>query len=70
MMVFDRKIVLLGLVDNIYPNENCTTLVIEHKDIANTFIHLFDNCWKKAIDSNDFNIPLCQDDTGHFSTLN
>lgn len=56
MMVFDRKIVLLGLVDNIYPNENCTTLVIEHKDIANTFIRLFDNCWKKAIDINDFNI--------------
>jgi len=56
MMVFDKKIVLLGLVDNIYPNESCTTLLMEHKDIANIFIRLFDSCWKKAKDINDFDI--------------
>ncbi|TSA28712.1 TrmB family transcriptional regulator [bacterium] len=56
MEVYDKKIVLLALVDNIYPKQSFTTIIIQHPDIAKAFINLFEDCWKKAINLEEFKL--------------
>ena len=54
MEVYDKKIVLLALVDNMPSKQSFTTLIIQHPEIAKTFIKLFDNLWDEAMTLEEF----------------
>lgn len=49
MAVFDRSVVLLMLLDKLPSNSTFTTMIIEHKDLANMFISIFDFFWEQGL---------------------
>ncbi len=53
MAVFDRSSVLLMLLDKLPESSAFTTMIIEHKDLANMFISIFDFFWEQGV-SPDF----------------
>ncbi len=49
MAVFDRSSVLLMLLDKLPSTSTFTTMIIEHKDLANMFISIFDFFWEQGL---------------------
>lgn len=48
MVIFDRQIVYLSLVDNSTPKTNRTDLIIRNKNFAEYMIELFESHWDKS----------------------
>lgn len=48
MVIFDRQIVYLNLVDNSTPKTNKTDLIIRNKNFAEYMIELFESYWNKS----------------------
>lgn len=48
MVIFDREIVYLSLVDKSLPKNNRTDLIIRNKNFAEYMVELFDTHWEKS----------------------
>jgi HTH-type transcriptional regulator, sugar sensing transcriptional regulator len=48
LMIFDRKITLLGLNDPVSGMGTLVTLYVDHKDFAQMMIEVFNSVWEKA----------------------
>jgi HTH-type transcriptional regulator, sugar sensing transcriptional regulator len=50
LVVFDRKTVLFALVDPVIGRPSVTSLVAEHRALAQSFSVMFESFWEKALD--------------------
>ncbi len=56
MVIFDKKIVLCILKNTISNKNLFTTLIIEHKDFAKSFVKLFEAYWQNSMTLEEFKI--------------
>jgi len=56
MMIFDEKIVIIALQNEITSKPSLTTMLIEHSDLAKTLKETFNMYWQKSMTLEEFKI--------------